>query len=54
MDKSDEKLFLEIYFCTLRLEQGSRKVHDFIFWGKEIQRDFPVKDMLILNNSQYG
>ena len=45
--KFDERLFSDIYLCKLRLKQG-REIHDFIFLGREVQRDTPEKDMLVL------
>ena len=51
--KFDERLFSSIYLCRLRLKQG-RQIHDFIFWGREFQRDAPAKDMLLLNKSSLG
>ena len=35
------------------LKQG-REIHDFIFCGREFQRDAPEKDMLVLNKSNLG
>ena len=43
--KFDEGLFLDTYLRRLRLKQG-RELHDFMFWGREFQRDAPAKDML--------
>ena len=31
-----------------------KRNNDFIFWGKEFQRDAPAKDMLVLNKSSLG
>ena len=42
--KFDERLFSDIYLCRLRLKQG-REIHDFIFGGREFQRDAPAKDI---------
>ena len=54
LSKSDETLFSEIYLCMLRLKQGIREIQNFIFWGREFQRDGPVKDMLVLNKPSLG
>ena len=51
--KFDERLFSDIYLWRLRLKQG-REIHDFIFCGREFQRDAPEKDMLVLNKSNLG
>ena len=48
----DENLFSDI-FGRLRLKQG-REIHDFMFRGREFQRDTPAKDMLVLNKSSLG
>ena len=48
-----ERLFSAIYLRRLRLKQGTQ-IHDFIFWGREFQRDAPAKDMLVLNKSSIG
>ena len=42
-------MFVKIMFETriTRLQE----VQDFIFWGREFQRDAPAKDMLVLNKS---
>ena len=29
-------------------------MQDFIFWGRQFQRDAPAKDMLVLNKSSLG
>ena len=49
----DERLFSDIYLCRLRLIQRT-EIHDFIFRGREFQRDAPTKDMLVLNKSSLG
>ena len=41
----DERLFSAIYLCRLRLKQG-REIQNFVFGGREFQRDAPTKDML--------
>ena len=46
----DEMLFSDIYLCRLRLKQRT-EIHDFIFRGREFQRDATAKDMLVLNKS---
>ena len=51
--KFDERLFSDIYLWRLRLKQG-REMHDFIFSGREFQRDAPGEDMLVLNTSSIG
>ena len=51
--KFDARLFSDIYLCRLRLKQG-REIHDFIFSGREFQRNAPAKDMLVLNKSSIG
>ena len=53
LSKFDKRLFSDIYLSRLCLKQG-REIHDFIFWGKEFQRDAPAKDMLVLNKSSLG
>ena len=53
LSKFNERLFSDIYLCRLRLKQG-REIHDFIFCGREFQRDAPAKDMLVLNKSSLG
>ena len=47
--KFDERLFSEI--C---LKQGLQEIQDFIFWGRQFQRDAPAKDMLVLNKLSLG
>ena len=49
----DEKLLSEIYLCRLRLKQR-RQIQDFIFGGREFQRDAPAKDRLVFNKSSLG
>ena len=51
--KFDERLFSDIYLCRLRLKQR-RDIHDFIFRGREFQRNGPAKYMLVLNKSSLG
>ena len=51
--KFDERLFSDIYLCRLRLKQG-RERQDFMFRGREFQRDAPAKDKLVLNKSSLG
>ena len=46
-------LFLEIYLCRLRLKQGS-ETQDFLFWGRELEKDAPAKDIPVLNKSRLG
>ena len=46
--KFDERLFSDIYLCGLRLKQG-REIQDFMFCGREFQKDAPAKNMLVLN-----
>ena len=41
----DERLFSATYLYRLRLKQG-REIQNFIFGGREFQRDAPAKDML--------
>ena len=48
--KFDERLFSDIYLCRNK----EREIHDFIFSGREFQRDAPAKDMLVLNKSSLG
>ena len=36
--KFEERLFSEIYLCRLRWKQG-REIQDFLFRGREFQRD---------------
>ena len=51
--KFDKKVVLRhIYLCRLRLKQG--EIQDFMFRGREFQRDAPAKDMLVLNKSSLG
>ena len=42
--KFDERLFSNIYLCILCVKEG-REIQDFMFWGKEFQRDAPAKDI---------
>ena len=51
--KFDERLFLDIWLCRLRLKQG-RELQDFMFGGREFQMDAPVKDMLVLDLARRG
>ena len=51
--KFDERLFSDIYLCRLRLKQG-REIQDFMFRGREFQRDALAKDMLVFNKSSLG
>ena len=51
--KFDERLFSDIYLYRLCLKQR-KDIHDFIFRGREFQRDAPAKDMLLLNKSSLG
>ena len=45
-------MFVKITFETriTRLQE----IQDFIFSGREFQRDAPAKDMLVLNKSSLG
>ena len=49
----DERLFSDRYLCRLRLKQG-REIQDFMFSGREFQRNAPAKDKLVLNKSSLG
>ena len=51
--KFDSRLFSDIYLCRLRFKQG-REIKDFMFKGREFQRDAPAKDMPVLNKSNLG
>ena len=45
------------YVCEITFEtriKSLQEIQDFIFWGREFQRDAPAKDMLVLNKSILG
>ena len=54
--KFDERLSQK-YVCEITFETRITRLQeilDFIFWGREFQRDAPAKDMLVLNKSSLG
>ena len=50
LSKFEERLFSDKYLCRLCLKQGT-EIQDFMFWGREFQRDAPAKDLLLLNKA---
>ena len=51
------KGYSQKYVCDITFETRITRLQeilDFIFWGREFQRDAPAKDMLVLNKSSLG